>query len=84
MNQKGVKTAYLLGPNYAAGKDMLAGVASTYKGKVIGEDLTKWPDQLDFSAELFEGEGRQARRAVRVLSGRRRRAVPQPVRRSPA
>jgi branched-chain amino acid transport system substrate-binding protein len=52
MNQKGVKSAYLLGPNYAAGKDMLAGVASTFKGKVIGEDLTKWPDQLDFSAEL--------------------------------
>ena len=52
MNQKGVKTVYLLGPNYAAGKDMLAGVASTFKGKVIGQDLTKWPDQLDFSAEL--------------------------------
>jgi branched-chain amino acid transport system substrate-binding protein len=52
MNQKGVKSVYLIGPNYAAGKDMLAGVASTYKGKVIGEDLTKWPDQLDFSAEL--------------------------------
>jgi branched-chain amino acid transport system substrate-binding protein len=52
MNQKGVKSVYLLGPNYAAGKDMLAGVASTYKGKVIGQDLTKWPDQLDFSAEL--------------------------------
>ncbi len=52
MNQKGVKTVYLIGPNYAAGKDMLAGVAATFKGKVIGEDLTKWPDQLDFSAEL--------------------------------
>jgi len=52
MNQKGVKTVYLIGPNYAAGKDMLAGVSSTFKGKVIGEDLTKWPDQLDFSAEL--------------------------------
>src|SRR5438046_409691 len=52
MNQKEVKTLYLLGPNYAAGKDMLGGVTSTYKGKVIGEDLTKWPDQLDFSAEL--------------------------------
>jgi len=52
MNQKNVQTLYLLGPNYAAGKDMLGGVASTYKGKVIGEDLTKWPDQLDFSAEL--------------------------------
>jgi branched-chain amino acid transport system substrate-binding protein len=52
MNQTGVKTAYLVGPNYAAGKDMLAGVSATFKGKVIGEDLTKWPEQLDFSAEL--------------------------------
>jgi branched-chain amino acid transport system substrate-binding protein len=52
MSQKGVKTAYLIGPNYAAGKDMLSGMASTFKGKVIGQDLTKWPDQLDFSAEL--------------------------------
>jgi branched-chain amino acid transport system substrate-binding protein len=52
MNQKGVKTAFLIGPNYAAGKDMLSGVFSTFKGKVIAEELTKWPDQLDFSAEL--------------------------------
>src|SRR5687768_5265117 len=52
MNQKGVKTLYQIGPNYAAGRDMLVGVASTFKGQVIGQDLTKWPDQLDFSAEL--------------------------------
>jgi branched-chain amino acid transport system substrate-binding protein len=52
MNTKGVKTAFLIGPNYAAGKDMLAGVAATFKGQVIGQELTKWPDQLDFSAEL--------------------------------
>ena len=52
MNQKGVKTVFLIGPNYAAGRDMLAGVASTFKGQVIGQELTKWPDQLDFSAEL--------------------------------
>jgi branched-chain amino acid transport system substrate-binding protein len=52
MNQKGVKTAFLIGPNYAAGKDMLTGVAATFKGKVVGEELTRWPDQLDFSAEL--------------------------------
>ena len=52
MNQKGVKTAFLIGPNYAAGKDMLAGVAATFKGKIVGRELTKWPDQLDFSAEL--------------------------------
>jgi branched-chain amino acid transport system substrate-binding protein len=56
MNQKGVKTVFLIGPNYAAGKDMLAGVASTFKGKVIGQELTKWPDQLDFSAELAKAK----------------------------
>jgi branched-chain amino acid transport system substrate-binding protein len=52
MNQKGIKTAFLLAPNYAAGKDMLAGVTSTFKGKIIGQEFTKWPDQLDFSAEF--------------------------------
>jgi branched-chain amino acid transport system substrate-binding protein len=52
LNQKGVQTLFLIGPNYAAGKDMLAGVKITYKGKVIGEEYTRWPDQLDFSAEL--------------------------------
>jgi branched-chain amino acid transport system substrate-binding protein len=52
MNQKGVKTAFLMGPNYIAGKDMLSGVASTFKGKIVGQELTRWPDQLDFSAEL--------------------------------
>jgi branched-chain amino acid transport system substrate-binding protein len=52
MNQKGVKTAFLIGPNYAAGKDMLAGVAASFKGQIVGQELTRWPDQLDFSAEL--------------------------------
>src|ERR1700720_4561636 len=52
MSQKGVKTAFLIGPNYAAGKDMLTGVRTTFKGQIIGEELTKWPDQLDFSTEL--------------------------------
>jgi branched-chain amino acid transport system substrate-binding protein len=52
MNKKGVKTAFLIGPNYAAGKDMLNGMRTTFKGQIVGEELTKWPDQLDFSAEL--------------------------------
>ena len=52
MNQKGVKTAFLMGPNYAAGKDMLDGVQTTFKGQIVGQELTRWPDQLDFSAEL--------------------------------
>jgi len=52
MNQKNVESVFLIGPNYAAGKDMLAGVAATFKGKIVGEELTTWPSQLDFSAEL--------------------------------
>src|SRR5712672_1642569 len=48
MNQKGVQSVFLIGPNYAAGKDMLAGVAATFKGRVVAEELTKWPEQLDF------------------------------------
>jgi branched-chain amino acid transport system substrate-binding protein len=31
---------------------MLTGVMETFKGKAIGQELTRWPDQLDFSAEL--------------------------------
>jgi branched-chain amino acid transport system substrate-binding protein len=52
MNQKGVKTAFLIGPDYAGGKDMLNGVRKAFKGQIVGEAYTKWPDQLDFSAEL--------------------------------
>src|ERR1700681_4277511 len=52
MNQKGVKSVFLIGPIYAAGKDMLAGVKSTFKGEIKGEEYTVWPTQLDFSAEL--------------------------------
>jgi len=56
LNQLNVKSLYLMGPNYAAGKDMLAGVESTFKGEILGKDLTKWPDQLDFSAELAKAK----------------------------
>ncbi|GMO12621.1 ABC transporter substrate-binding protein [Bradyrhizobium sp. TM233] len=52
MNQKGVKSVFLIGPNYAAGKDMLAGLKNTFKGEIKGEEYTVWPSQLDFSAEL--------------------------------
>jgi len=52
MNQKGVKSAFLIAPNYAAGKDVLSGFKANFKGQVVGEEYTKWPDQLDFQAEL--------------------------------
>ena len=59
MNQRGVKSAYIMSPNYRAGKDMAAGVQRTFKGKVLGTDFTKWGKdaQLDFSAELGQGQG---------------------------
>ena len=60
MNQKGVKSVFLIGPNYAAGKDMLAGVKSTFKGQVVGEEYTVWPSQLDFSAELTKAKNSKA------------------------
>ncbi len=52
LNQKGVKTLFLIDPNYAAGKDVAAGVKANFKGTVAGEEYTTWPGQLDFSAEL--------------------------------
>jgi branched-chain amino acid transport system substrate-binding protein len=52
VQDKGVKKVYLISANYAAGKDMLAGFKRTFKGEIVGEDLTKWPEQLDFSAEM--------------------------------
>jgi branched-chain amino acid transport system substrate-binding protein len=52
LNQKGVKSLYLIAPNYAAGKDMVAGVERTFKGNVVGKDMTAWPAQKDWSAEF--------------------------------
>lgn len=58
LNTQGVKSLYLMAPNYAAGKDMTAGVERTFKGEIAGKDLTKWgaDAQLDFSAELAKAK----------------------------
>ena len=58
LNQVGVKSIYIMSPNYAAGKDMANGVESVFKGEVKGKDLTKWgaDAQLDFSAELAKAK----------------------------
>lgn len=52
LNKRGVKSIYIVAPNYAAGRDMANGVQRTFKGKILGKDMTKWPAQTDFSAEL--------------------------------
>jgi branched-chain amino acid transport system substrate-binding protein len=58
LNQIGVKSIYIMSPNYAAGKDMANGVEATFKGEIKGKDLTKWgaDAQLDFSAELAKAK----------------------------
>jgi len=58
LNSSDVKSLYLMAPNYAAGKDMVAGVERTFKGEIAGKDLTKWgaDAQLDFSAELAKAK----------------------------
>ena len=58
LTQQGVKSLYIMAPNYAAGKDMVAGVERTFKGEVLGKDFTKWgaDAQLDFSAELAKAK----------------------------
>jgi branched-chain amino acid transport system substrate-binding protein len=50
---KGFKNAYLIAPNYPAGKDSLTGFQRTYKGKVLNEHFVKL-NQLDYSAELAQ------------------------------
>lgn len=58
LNQQGVDSIYVMAPNYAAGKNMVAGVERTFKGKILGKDMTKWGKdaQLDFSAELAKAK----------------------------
>jgi branched-chain amino acid transport system substrate-binding protein len=51
LQDSGVKSVYLIAPNYQAGKDMLAGVKRNFKGDILGEVYTKL-GQTDFQAEL--------------------------------
>jgi len=48
---KGFKKAFLLAPNYQAGKDMISGFKKHFKGEIADELYTPL-GQLDFSAEL--------------------------------
>src|SRR5690606_22597866 len=52
LNKRDVKSLYLVAPNYAAGKDMITGLERTFKGKIVGRDMTAWPAQRDFAAEI--------------------------------
>lgn len=49
----GYKRAFVLAPNYQAGKDAIAGFKRYFKGDVIGEVYTRL-DQTDFAAEMAQ------------------------------
>ncbi len=51
--KKGIKTASIIAPNYAAGRDMLNGFKRDFKGKIASETYTPL-DQFDFAAEIAE------------------------------
>lgn len=53
LTKKGIKNVYVMAPNYAAGKDVVAGFKRFYKGPIVGEVYTGL-NQLDFAAELAQ------------------------------
>lgn len=49
----GYKKAFILAPNYQAGKDALTGFKRLFKGEVVGEVYTRL-DQTDFAPEMAQ------------------------------
>ena len=49
----GYKKAFILAPNYPAGKDALAGFKRFFKGEIVGENYTRL-DQTDFAPEMAQ------------------------------
>ncbi len=49
----GYKRAFILAPNYQAGKDALAGFKRFFKGEIAGEVYTRL-DQTDYAAEMAQ------------------------------
>ncbi len=52
-NSLGYKRAFVLAPNYVAGKDAIEGFKRFFKGQVIGEVYTRL-DQTDYAAEMAQ------------------------------
>jgi len=48
MNQKGVKSAFLIAPNYAAGKDVIAGVKATTRAPSLARNTPGGPTNSTF------------------------------------
>src|SRR5262245_15857077 len=53
MQDKAITDVYALAPNYAAGKDMIAGFKRYFKGRIVAEVYTKLGQQ-DYQAEISQ------------------------------
>jgi branched-chain amino acid transport system substrate-binding protein len=53
MQDQKLTDVYAMAPNYAAGKDMIAGFKRYFKGKIVGEVYTKLGQQ-DYQAEITQ------------------------------
>jgi branched-chain amino acid transport system substrate-binding protein len=53
LSDQGITDIYAMAPNYAAGKDMIAGFKRSFKGKIINEVYTKFGEQ-DYQAEITQ------------------------------
>ncbi len=51
LNDDKIKTVHVMAPNYQAGKDVVAGFQSEYKGKVTGQTLFKL-GETDYQADI--------------------------------
>jgi branched-chain amino acid transport system substrate-binding protein len=53
MSDQKIEDVFIMAPNYAAGKDMLAGFKRTYQGKIVSEVYTNLT-QPDYQAEISQ------------------------------
>ncbi|MGH8737977.1 MAG: ABC transporter substrate-binding protein [Burkholderiales bacterium] len=68
LQKKGVNDVYLIAPNYAAGKDMLAGFKRYFKGRIVDEVYTKLGQQ-DYQAEISQLRAKKPKAVFVFLPG---------------
>jgi branched-chain amino acid transport system substrate-binding protein len=68
MEARHVPSAYIVAPNYPAGRDMLNGFKRNYHGQVVGETYTSL-DQLDYAGLLADIRAKQPAAVMVFLPG---------------
>jgi branched-chain amino acid transport system substrate-binding protein len=68
MNDRKLTDVYVMAPNYAAGKDMVTGFKSSFKGKIVGEVYTKLGQQ-DYQAEISQLRAQKPKAVFVFLPG---------------